>query len=146
MSPDSPKATWDSASSSESMVTTTSAPLAAATLAASCAPSSMSALARPGVRLKTLTSWPAFARLAAMAAPMCPSPISPTFMESSPGSWHLGALQRGHELRAHGIHYRGVHDEFDQGAVRAIERPARHVERRFELIRATCAPERHADA
>src|SRR5271156_2513985 len=110
MIPPSPKAVPDAASSSASIVITTSPLQAPARLAASRAPSLMSETLFPGLRLNMLTSCPAFTRLAAIDVPMCPSPINPSFISPSPGRLGLGSLRGRHELWADGIDHRRVHD------------------------------------
>src|SRR3984957_12716621 len=147
MSPPSPKAMSDAAPSSASIVITASPPHVPTISAASCAPSSMSGLLFPGVRLNTLTSCPTLTRLAAIAAPMRPSPINPSFISSSPcGSGGLRTLRRRHELGTDRIADRHVHDEFNQRSMRGIERPTGNIERRLHLIGVTAAPQRDADA
>ena len=49
------------------------------TLATAFAPCATSLSAFVRVRLYTLTSWPAFRRLAAMPVPICPNPMNPIF-------------------------------------------------------------------
>src|SRR6266404_351891 len=145
MRPPEPKAMSDAASSSASMVITASPSHAPATSAASCAPSLTSELPFPGLRLNTLTSCPALTRLAAIAAPMRPSPINPSFIRYSVYVGQLDALQRCHELRTDRIGDRRVHDTLDQIPLLAIERPARNTKRCLHLIGVTAAPERDAD-
>src|ERR1700722_18637335 len=144
--PSAPRAIWDAASSSASMVITTSPRHAPARAAVSCAPSAMSGPLFPGVRLNTVTSCPALTRLAAIAEPMRPSPMNPSFIQSSPMGRPSGTLRRGHELRTDGIKDRRVHDAFDLLPVRTSQRPARDTQRGLELIRAAAAPQRDADA
>ena len=60
------------------MVTTTSAPVAAAAaLSTARQPASTARASASADRSKACTSWPAFARLAAMPPPMLPSPMKP---------------------------------------------------------------------
>lgn len=69
------------AASSNSMVSTTSAPVtASAALSATRAPSSASAAARSAWRFQTTTSNPAFARFLAMPEPMIPVPSTATVL------------------------------------------------------------------
>src|SRR5580704_16086002 len=57
-----------------------------------------------------------------------------------------GTLRRSHELGTDGIEDRRSHDAFDLLPVRTLQRPARDIERRLELLGATAAPERDADS
>jgi hypothetical protein len=41
------------------------------------------------VRPRVVTSWPALTRLAAIAAPMLPSPMNPSFMASTPSKFAI---------------------------------------------------------
>ncbi|MGY4648189.1 hypothetical protein ACVWWN_001985 [Mycobacterium sp. URHB0021] len=85
--PPSPYATASTASSSESIVMTTSPPHVSATVCAAFAPFSISAATLSGERLYAVTSWPASSRFAAMPAPMLPSPMNPILMVSTmPGN------------------------------------------------------------
>src|SRR5271168_3462729 len=142
MRPAFPKATSDAASSSASIVTTASPLHVPATLVAACAPSSTSELLLPGLRLNTVTSCPAPTRLAAIAAPMWPSPINPIFIRYSVSFGKLDALCRHHELGTDGIDDRRVHEAFDQLPIGAAERPAGNSERRLHLVGVAAAPER----
>src|SRR5882757_156009 len=135
----------DAASSSASIVTSTSPPHAPATSAASCAPSLTSELPFPGLRLNTLTSCPALTRLAAIVAPMRPRPINPSCIRYSVYVGQLDALQRCHEVRTDWIGDRRVYDALNQIPLLAIERPARNAERCLHLIGETAAPEGDAD-
>jgi hypothetical protein len=78
--PSSPRRSARTWAPSTTMVNTASTPAAAsAGLAATVAPcSAANASARSRVRLKTVRSWPARRRLAAIGAPMMPSPRNPT--------------------------------------------------------------------
>src|ERR1700733_4200792 len=138
--PSAPKMTSDAASSFASIVITASPSHASATLAAPCAPSFMSALLFPGLRLNTVTSCPALMRLSAIAVPMCPRPINPIFIGCSVSIGQI-ALQRRHEFGADGVGDRRVHDALNHHAVGGPGCPARHIERRLELVRVPAAPE-----
>src|SRR3990172_5780946 len=102
--PPGPKSTASTSGVSERQTTTTSTAAArSAGVAASLAPSSTTAAARPGVRFQTVSGKPARARLAAMAAPIVPMPAKPTrSMRSScpspcPRPWYVEspAIRRG---------------------------------------------------
>jgi hypothetical protein len=80
-SPPGPKRTSPTCGESVTQVTTTSlARATSAGVSTSCAPSALSSSARPGVRFQTVRLNPARARLAAMAAPIVPSPTKPTLL------------------------------------------------------------------
>src|SRR5712664_3459520 len=78
--PSSPNTMLSTASSFASMVITASLRQTSDTLATALAPCATSLAAFVRFRLYTLTSWPAFSRLAAMPAPICPNPMNPIFM------------------------------------------------------------------
>src|SRR6266436_6521739 len=78
--PSSPNTMLSTPSSFASMVITASLRQASDTLATAFAPCATSLSAFVRVRLYTLNSWPAFRRLDAMPAPICPTPMNPIFM------------------------------------------------------------------
>src|SRR5467141_2472739 len=87
--PSPPNTMLSTASSFASMVITASLRQASDTLATAFAPCATSLSAFVGVRLYTLTSWPAFRRLSAMPVPICPNPMNPVFMTILLCCWRL---------------------------------------------------------
>src|SRR5271166_6534481 len=82
--PSSPERTDSSAASSASMESTMSRPPAASRgVRAIAAPALTRGSVFPGERFQTVRSWPALRILAAMAAPIRPSPRKPTFIGGS---------------------------------------------------------------
>src|SRR5271165_2792175 len=82
--PSSPERTDSSAASSASMESTMSRPPAASRgVRAIAAPALTRGSVFPGERFQTVRSWPALRILAAMAAPIRPSPSKPTFIGGS---------------------------------------------------------------
>src|ERR1700733_227425 len=102
--------------------------------AAGCAPSSSSGRVLSGLRLNTVTSWPAFSKFAAIAEPMRPSPINPVFISISLQIQSLRSLQRRHELGTNRVGDRGTQEAIDFRPGRGIDRPARHAQRGAQLL------------
>lgn len=94
-------ATSVSAASSASIVNTTARPRhTAATSSAARAPASTNSSIRPGVRLKTTTSWPAATRRRAMGRPMRPRPTKPMFTTRASASQALVGHFGHHEAKS----------------------------------------------
>ena len=115
--PSSPARTARTSGESGTMVATTSASATAPAMSfAPWPPAATSCSTRAGLRLYPVTSNPALTRLAAIGAPMMPSPINPIFvlMNSPPESARHPPRSRGSQARLASVVPVGLYSRLTQ--------------------------------